>query len=173
MSRVAVDRSLPGSIVRRPTGVGGRSVLVTRYRWGVLVVGRGSVRRDVVGSVSVGSVSVGRVVVGRVVGRVGVGCVLAVRRGLISRARRRFPIRDFDESVPAEPSVDDPVPVDDFFEFGDDEEVDDDAEEESLADVDEESPAAGSAYATPGVDAMATPTPSVTANAPTRPMCLA
>ena len=82
---------------------------------------------------------------------------------------------DFDESVPAEPSVDDPsAPVDDFFEDDDDaEEDDDDAEEESLADVDEESPAAGSAYAMPGVDAMATPTPSVTANAPTRPMCLA
>jgi hypothetical protein len=31
----------------------------------------------------------------------------------------------------------------------------------------------GSAYAIPGVVAMATPTPRVTANAPTRPICLA
>jgi hypothetical protein len=31
----------------------------------------------------------------------------------------------------------------------------------------------GSAKATPGVVAMATPTPSVTANAPTRPTCFA
>ena len=173
MTGVFTDRSSGAR-----TDVGGRSVLVTRYRWGVLVVGRGSVRRDVVGSVSVGRVSVGRVsvgrvVVGRVVGRVGVGRVLAVRRGLISRARRRFPIRLRRVGAGRAVSRRPPAPVDDFFEFGDDEEVDDDAEEESLADVDEESPAAGSAYAMPGVDAMATPTPSVTANAPTRPMCLA
>ena len=37
---------------------------------------------------------------------------------------------------------------------------------------DDESPA-GSAFAMPGVEATATPTPSATANAPTRPTCLA
>jgi hypothetical protein len=45
-----------------------------------------------------------------------------------------------------------------------------DAGEESLGDGDESD---SSAYAMPGEVAMATPTPSVTANAPTRPMCLA
>ena len=58
----------------------------------------------------------------------------------------------------------------DFFVFGDffvDEDVA----------VGEESPVAdgsdGPAYAIPGLFAMAAPTPSVTASAPTRPMCLA
>ncbi|WP_457147277.1 hypothetical protein [Mycobacterium sp. URHB0021] len=57
---------------------------------------------------------------------------------------------------------------------------DEDAAEDSPADdvpvADDEPPVDdpdGSAYAMPGVVAMATPTPRVTANAPTRPMCLA
>ena len=61
--------------------------------------------------------------------------------------------------------------VDEDFFVGEDILVDEDVV------VDEESPAGdepdGSAYAIPGVFAMATPTPRVTASAPTRPMCLA
>jgi hypothetical protein len=76
-----------------------------------------------------------------------------------------------DESVLSDPSVDaasapaEDVPAEDVPV---DEDVADD--EESPVDVDETD---GSAYAMPGVVAMATPTPRVTANAPTRPMCLA
>jgi hypothetical protein len=55
--------------------------------------------------------------------------------------------------------------------------VDDDFFVDEDVVVDEESPAGdepdGSAYAVPGAVAMATPTPRVTASAPTRPMCLA
>jgi hypothetical protein len=40
-------------------------------------------------------------------------------------------------------------------------------------DVDGTDPDASSAHAAPGTDATAAPTPSATANAPTRPMCLA
>ena len=98
--------------------------------------------------------------------------------------------------MPAEPSVDAPsVPTDDFFvddgfdgasvsadvfvfdddfdatsEPSDDFDVDDDFDDESADDAD--APSDGSAYAMPGVPAMAIPTPSVTANAPTRPMYL-
>lgn len=60
-----------------------------------------------------------------------------------------------------------------------DEDAADDDDDEEVVDeevVDEESPVDepdGSAYAMAGVVAMATPTPRVTANAPTRPMCLA
>ena len=66
------------------------------------------------------------------------------------------------------PSVDRGLAVDE----GSPVDVDDDlaVDEESPVDVDEPD---GSAYAMPGVVAMATPTPRVTANAPTRPMCLA
>jgi hypothetical protein len=69
------------------------------------------------------------------------------------------------------------VAVEDVF-VGDDVDEDLVVEEESPADAEEESlgggdESDGSAYAMPGVVAMATPTPSVTANAPTRPMCLA
>jgi hypothetical protein len=47
-----------------------------------------------------------------------------------------------------------------------------DADEPADESDDDESPA-GSAYAMPGVEATATPTPDATANAPTRPTCLA
>jgi hypothetical protein len=66
----------------------------------------------------------------------------------------------FDESDADPPGeVPDEVPED---EESDDEE----------SDGDDESPV-GSAYAIPGVEATAAPTPSATANAPTRPTCLA
>jgi hypothetical protein len=64
-------------------------------------------------------------------------------------------------------------------DLGDDVEEEPPVAEEDVDDdspVDEEPPVAerdGSAYAIPGVVTMATPTPRVTANAPTRPMCLA
>jgi hypothetical protein len=105
---------------------------------------------------------------------------------------------DGDASAPAEVSVDvSSVPADGLFVAEDEDLVDDDLVDDVLVDddlvdddlvdddlvdwdsVDEESsddvdvPADGSANAMPGVHAMATPTPSVTANAPTRPMCLA
>ena len=79
-----------------------------------------------------------------------------------------------DEESPAD--VDEDLAVDEESPADVDEDLA--VDEESPADVDEESPADvdepdGSAYAMPGVVAMATPTPRVTANAPTRPMCLA
>jgi len=67
--------------------------------------------------------------------------------------------------------------VDEDFFVDEDLLVDDDVLVDEDVVVDEESPAGdepdGSAYAIPGVVAMATPTPRVTASAPTRPMCLA
>jgi hypothetical protein len=85
---------------------------------------------------------------------------------------------DADEAVSSDaPFAAASVPVVDVFG---DEGVDGDldVEDESPADAGEESlggddESDGSAYAMPGVVATATPTPSVTANAPTRPMCLA
>ena len=73
-------------------------------------------------------------------------------------------------------AVDEESPVDVDDDLAVDEESPVDADDD-LA-VDEESPVDAdepdrSAYAMPGVVAMATPTPRVTANAPTRPMCLA
>jgi len=56
--------------------------------------------------------------------------------------------------------------------FGDVDESDEDEDEDESSD-DADEPPDGTAYARPGVVATATPTPSVTANAPTRPMCLA
>jgi hypothetical protein len=71
-------------------------------------------------------------------------------------------------SLPGEAVPDDALPVvaEDLPVVEEDLLVD----EESLVDDDELD---GSAYATPGVVAMAAPTPRVTANAPTRPMYLA
>lgn len=75
-------------------------------------------------------------------------------------------------SVPAEDAVVlEDVDADDEDADDDDDVDDDDVDEDSPDDVD--ALPAGSAYEIPGVDAMATPTPSVTANAPTRPMHLA
>ncbi len=82
-----------------------------------------------------------------------------------------------DEDVEADPDADVEADLlDDEESPVDDEGADDDWPVDDVPLVDEEPPVDdpdGSAYAMPGVVAMATPTPRVTANAPTRPMCLA
>jgi hypothetical protein len=77
---------------------------------------------------------------------------------------------DADLWVPAESSGDD-FDLDDNFDFDDDEGEDRDEDDDSSDDV--APPSDGSAYAMPGMHAIAAPTPKVTANAPTRPTYLA
>ncbi len=81
---------------------------------------------------------------------------------------------DVDVESPVEPDVDafdDEPEVDDF---DDEPEVDDFDDEPEVDDSDDELDVeSGSAHATPGVVAIAIPTPNATANPPTRPMYLA
>ena len=72
---------------------------------------------------------------------------------------------DVDVESPVEPDVDD---------SDDEPEVDDSDDEPEVDDSDDELDVeSGSAHATPGVVATATPTPKATANPPTRPMYVA
>ena len=95
---------------------------------------------------------------------------------------------DADAWVPAESSADAVLPSaedvdDDDLDFDDvdfDDDVDDERRRGRRREVDDEDspddvdpPSDGSAYAMPGMDAIAAPTPKVTANAPTRPTYLA
>ena len=86
---------------------------------------------------------------------------------------------DFDEESddepdePVESDVDSDVELDSDFDEesdGDDEDVEPESDGD---DEDVEPESDGSASATPGVFAIAAPTPSATANAPTRPMYIA
>jgi hypothetical protein len=93
----------------------------------------------------------------------------------LSEADESF-LSEADESASSPSAEAAPLPAEVFFVDGDllvgeDAPVDEDVvvdEESSVGDEPD-----GPAYAIPGVVTMATPTPRVTASAPTRPMCLA
>ena len=104
----------------------------------------------------------------------------APRSRMDPAAERNTDLRDFrseaDESASSPSAEAAPLSAEVVLVDGDFFVVGDFFVDEDVA-VDEESPVAdgsdGPAYAIPGVFAMAAPTPSVTASAPTRPMCLA
>ena len=110
-------------------------------------------------------------------------CVRANRRLRVASRRRTLRTRrDRSTLSPIEPDVESDVELDsDFDEESDAEpdvesdlELDSDFDEESDADGEDVEPESdGSASATPGVFAIAAPTPSATASAPTRPMYFA
>jgi hypothetical protein len=105
--------------------------------------------------------------------------VPAPRSRMDSAAERNTDLRDFRFEAggsSSSPSAEAPLSTGVSFVAGDFFVVGDFFVDEDVA-VGEESPVAdgsdGPAYAIPGLFAMAAPTPSVTASAPTRPMCLA